>query len=163
MKYTLFVFAVILAAVSCTRSEKKEAAEEGLFQSNDFPNMQVRLLNGNALNAKTFDGKTVLVLFQPDCDHCQHEAEQIENNLSAFSDYNVYFVSSSPVEEIKKFANDYKLSGIPNVLFGLTTTESILNNFGAIQAPSIYIYSHEGKLVKHFNGQVEVGEIMKYL
>lgn len=163
MKYLLIVLASVFFITGCARKEKREATERVPPKSNDFPNMEITLVNGKSLNAKSIVGKTVIILFQPDCDHCQHEAEQIEDNLSAFRDYTLYFVSSSPVQEVTKFGNDYKLSGIPNILFGLTTTESILNNFGPIQAPSIYIYSAEGKLVKHFNGQVEVGEIMKYL
>lgn len=163
MKYLLIVLVSAFVVAGCNGKEKGETKQETPLRASDLPNIQITLLDGNSINAKDFVGKTVLILFQPDCDHCQHEAGEIEDNLAAFRDHTLYFVSSSPVGEITKFANDYKLSGIPNVLFGLTTTESILNNFGPIQAPSIYIYSAEGKLVKHFNGQVEVGEIMKYL
>lgn len=162
MKHVLIVFAALVVIMGCSGKQESETRQKPLA-SNEFPQMQIELLNGNSLSAKSIEGKTVLILFQPDCDHCQHEAEQIENNLSVFRDYTLYFVSSSPVHELEKFANDYKLRGIPNVLFGQTTTESILNSFGPIQTPSIYIYSGEGKLVKHFNGQTEVGEIIKYL
>jgi peroxiredoxin len=161
---------VLVLAVGCAKKEgkpqenstTKEAASQKV-EASDFPSMQITLLDGKLMNAKELKGKTVLVLFQPDCDHCQHEAEDIEDHLASFRDYTLYFVSSAGPEEIRKFSNTYKLSGIPNIIFGATTVESILNNFGAIQAPSIYIYSEEGKLVNSFNGQTDVGVILKYL
>ena len=130
---------------------------------NDLPAMQIGLLNGKSVDARTIKGKTVLVLFQPDCDHCQEEARQIAENLEAFKKYNLYFVSSSALPEIEKFSRDYDLSDHENVLFGQTSTENILNNFGPIQAPSVYIYTEQGKLVNNFNGQVDISALLKYL
>jgi peroxiredoxin len=157
----LFLIAFITCLIACSNQEKKQT--ETVTKPNDFPNMQITLADGSTLEAKSLSGKTVLILFQPDCDHCQHEARAIEENITAFRDHRVYFISSSSMEEIKTFSNDYKLAGIPNVIFGQTSTNSVIDNFGPIQAPSIYIYSHSGKLTKHFNGQTEIGEILKYL
>jgi hypothetical protein len=65
--------------------------------------------------------------------------------------------------QIKQFALDYELWQRPNIIFASTGTENILNNFGPIEAPSVYIYSAEGKLVQKFNGQVDVSVILKSL
>jgi peroxiredoxin len=157
------VVVALFFAMACSKKENKPEERAIASEPNDLPAMQIVLLDGKEVKAKELVGKNVLILFQPDCDHCQHEAVAIEENLAAFRDYTVYFVSSAASSEIKKFSNDYKLSGIPNILFGTTTLENVLNNFGAIQAPSIYIYSPQGKLVQHFNGQTDIGVIMKYL
>jgi peroxiredoxin len=129
---------------------------------NDLPAMPITLLDGSTFSAKELKGKIILVLFQPDCDHCQHEATEIQANLPSFKNYTLYFISSSPPAENEKFATDYKLKGESNIHFGTTASENIINNFGPIQAPSVYIYSDQ-KLVKEFNGQVDVGVIIKYL
>lgn len=160
-KVLTFVLIVFLSA--CTRIEKKEQKEEVNEVVNDYPNLTIQLTDGSVINGKSLSGELLFILFQPDCDHCQHEAQEIEENIAAFRDHTLYFISSSPIEEIKKFATEYKLAGIPNVRFGWTTTQSIINNFGPIQTPSVYIYSAQGKLIKHFNGQVAIGEILRYL
>jgi hypothetical protein len=72
----------------------------------------------------------------------------------------VYFLSSNPKPEVEKFAADYKLTGKENVKFGMVTGESVINNFGPIPTPSIYIYNEEQRLMKSFNGQTDI-EVVK--
>ena len=157
----------VLALASCSTKAKEEIVRAETTQPapivSDLPAMEVRLLDGKIIDLKSIVGKTVLILFQPDCDHCQQEAEEIKQNLNDFKRHKLYFISSSPAEQIEKFSKDYKLEGNESVMFGWTTTENILNNFGPIAAPSIYIYSEKGKLVQKFNGQTPVEEIKKYL
>jgi peroxiredoxin len=169
MKFVLslgVLFILLFTSCSKKQEEKKEELKVEEIQppvTNDLPTMQVGLLDGSTINAKEIKGKTVLVLFQPDCDHCQNEAKQIQQHLADFKDYNIYFVSSAAPEEIHKFSVDYKLTGLPNVSFGFTTVQNVLDNFGSIQAPSIYIYTDNGKLKTHFNGEIEVEEITRQL
>lgn len=160
------VFLLFLCACS-----SKEKAEEGVVTKEDAvpaikderPVMTFTLTDGAQVNAQGLNEKFVLVLFQPDCDHCQNEAKQIRNRLEAFQTYQLYFISSHPMEVISKFATDYGLAGLPNVHFGWTSVESVLNNYGAISAPSVYIYTKEGRLVESFEGQVDVEMIIRHL
>ena len=67
------------------------------------------------------------------------------------------------MEQIERFAEEYKLMGRPNVYFGWTPTESVLDNYGPISAPSLYIYSSEHTLIKAFNGEVAIATVLKYI
>lgn len=67
------------------------------------------------------------------------------------------------MEIIQKFAADYKLTGKETVHFGNTTVDNVLNNFGAIHAPSIYVYNEQGNLVASFSGQTAIDTIVKVL
>lgn len=162
MKRYLVLIAIILFQFSCDKNKKHEAKED-VPVSNDLPTMQIQLTDGRTLDAKTLEGATILVMFQPDCDHCQREAEQIRENLKAFKAYSLYFVSSASMQEIEKFSKDYGLNEPENVFFGYTPVQSVLNNFGPIQAPSMYIYSKNGTLVQALNGEVDISVILKYL
>lgn len=149
--------------------KKKEAAKNGeatevatSTSKNDLPFIPITLTDGTVVNVKDFKGKNMLVLFQPDCDHCQHEAQDMEKQLDAFKAYKIYFVSSVPMPEIEKFAGKYKLAGKANILFGSTQAENILNNYGPIPAPSIYIYNDQ-TLKQSFEGQTDVNLIISKL
>jgi peroxiredoxin len=172
MSKILLILAIAALAVSC--SEKTEQQTETTVDTHDTtpsvskvknerPVMTFTLLDGQQIQAVDIDQPMVLILFQPDCDHCQNEAKQIKNRLDAFNNYQVYFISSQAHEQIKKFGADYKLLNIPNVFFGSTSVQSVLDNFGAIAAPSLYIYSKEGKLVESFEGEVDIGVVLQYL
>ena len=129
----------------------------------ELPDLLLTTTQGNQLNAQALEGKTVLVLFQSGCDHCQREAEAIQKHLSSFAEYNLYFVTSAPMPDIQQFAKDYRLNEQENVFFAATDVPAILKNFGAIPTPSLYIYSDQQKLVKAFEGESSIEEILKYL
>jgi thiol-disulfide isomerase/thioredoxin len=150
---------------SCTAPPSESRSKETRPKSviNDLPSMTINLLDGTKRNIKELKGKTILIFFQPDCDHCQREAEEIQNNLAAFKNSNLYFITSYSLQEIEKFANDHRLLGYANIYFAGTSIESILNNFGPIKAPSIYIYSSEQKLIKTFNGEVRIETVLEYI
>lgn len=156
----VFLFLVLL---SCAREKKEKPAPEPKKVINDLPTMPIQLNDGTELSAKTLEGKIILILFQPDCDHCQREAVQIRENLEAFKDYKLYFISSATLPEIEKFAADYELTDKDGVYFARTAAENVIGSFGPIEAPSLYLYSAEGKLVQSFNGEVDISVVLKYL
>jgi thiol-disulfide isomerase/thioredoxin len=131
--------------------------------SNELPMLPMTKLDGSRLTAKQLKGKTVLVLFQPDCDHCQREAVQIQEHLDAFKGYTLYFVSDAGLPQISQFAQEYKLAGNPNIHFATTTLQDIINALGPVDAPSLFVYSEQGRLVKSFIGETPIEEILKSL
>lgn len=155
MKIRILLLLSIVVFWSCSKKNQET--------QNDLPKMQINLINGPVVQAKEIDEKTIIVLFQPDCSHCHKEAKQIAENLESFKAYKLYFVSSAALSDIERFGNDFELTGKENVRFGSALSESIYNNYGPIEAPSIYIYSEEGKLIKQFNGEVEISELLKYI
>jgi thiol-disulfide isomerase/thioredoxin len=159
MKKYFFVFIALIFLASCNGQTKQEKPPVAKPVINDLPQMEIVLLDGSKKQARELTGKTILVMFFPDCEHCQEEAQAMEANLSAFKAYTIYFLSSNPQPEIEKFAADYKLTGKDNVKFGMITGESVINNFGPIPTPSIYIYN-DWRLMKSFNGQTDI-EVVK--
>jgi peroxiredoxin len=133
------------------------------LKASDLPSFEITLLSGTKTPVNKLTGKIALVLFQPDCDHCQREAEQIRQNLPGFKDFKIYFISSASAPEIDRFAKEYKLSAVPNVFFGQTSAQNIVNAFGPIEAPSIYLYSASGSLIEKFNGEVAIEVVLKYI
>jgi peroxiredoxin len=170
MKRYLLFLVLAVHFFGCEQKPKSDehavaAANEPskVVEKDERPVMQINLSDGRQIEPKTLNKPSILIFFQPDCDHCQHEAQDIEKRLSEFSAYEIYFISSHPMEVIQQFAKDYKLEDKPNVFFGSTSVESVLNNYGAISAPSIYVYTAEGKLKKSFNGQTDVQQIIQML
>jgi len=152
-----------LPGCSGSTSDNKESTIPVETSVNELPSMVVTLLNGTNVDMKGLKDKAILIVFRPDCDHCQREAMAIEENLDAFVDHSLYFITSDPMPEIERFANDYKLTGHANVFFGWTSVENVLNNFGSVSTPSIYMYSSEHKLIKSFNGEVNINQVLAFL
>jgi len=123
--------------------------------------MTLNMIDGSQVQAKALTGSTIIILFQPDCDHCQREAQAIKENVKSFQNYTLYFVSAATVPELEAFARQYELRDLTNVHFGNTDAQNIYDNFGSIPAPSLYVYNNLGKLVTKFNGETDIAEILK--
>lgn len=152
LKHLTFNLSIILLVAAATMD---------VFAQAPAPDLPITLLDGAKTNANRLKGNIVLIMFQPDCDHCQREAEQISAHLQAFTKYTMYFVSSASAAEISKFAKEYKLQK-PGILFGRAEGNHVVKAFGPIEAPSLYIYV-DGKEVQSFNGEVAIEVVIKYL
>ncbi|MEJ0054649.1 MAG: hypothetical protein WDN75_02800 [Bacteroidota bacterium] len=91
------------------------------------------------------------------------EAEDIREHLNAFKDYTLYFIAARGSGEIEAFAKTYGLSDVPNVHFAHAGVPEVVKVMGAIGTPSLYIYSDEKRLVKKFENETDVEEIIKFL
>ena len=130
---------------------------------NEYPTMNLVFPDGSMRSARDLPAKSILIFYFPDCDHCQREAADFSKHLATFKNYHLWFIASVPFPEIQKFAADYKLMGYDYVHFVRTEPKDIIGNYGGISTPSVYIYSKEKKLVKFFNGETKVEEILKHL
>jgi len=162
---TAILIALMTALSNCggSKSDTNTPQAGAPAAVNDLPALVVTLLDGSKVNLREVKSKTILIIFHPDCDHCQREARQIQENLMAFGSNTLYFISSDPIEEIANFAFSFALADKPNVLFGQASMEQILNSFGPIDTPSMYIYSGEQTLIKTFNGETELAVVFKYV
>jgi peroxiredoxin len=160
--YRSVVIVTLCSAIACVSKEKPKEQTAAVQQKNELPNMTFTKADHTYQKAKDLEGNVVLIFFQPECDHCQNEARQIREKLDKLNGYQVYFVSSAGMPEIQKFAVDYDLAGKENVSFVFTEGQSILDNYGPIAAPSIYVF-RDKKLIQNFNGEVEFEVVTKYL
>ena len=163
MRISVFFILCVLAACTYKKPQDNVQSEVIDVQQNELPSLRLTFADGQKISARDLTGKTVLVLLQPDCDHCQREAQQISEHSKSFDGYKVYFISSAPVTEILEFAGKYGLKGHDNFLFAETPFNDVVESFGPIETPSLYVYSAERKLVEAFNGEVAMEVIVKYL
>ncbi|NJM25746.1 MAG: peroxiredoxin family protein [Bacteroidia bacterium] len=173
MKRILGIIVVAAAAVvaywsfssseSGTPTPDSTAASFEPVMASELPNLLLTTTDGKQVNVNTLKGKIILVLFQPDCDHCQREAQEFRENLDSFRKYTLYFITSNPMPEIAQFATDYQLAGKPGVVFAYTEVMNVINTFGQVRTPSIYVYGPRGELIKSFNGETPVTTVAAVL
>lgn len=164
-KIMVFLLIVNLVSLACSsKKDEKQPSPESteVAAINEYPDIVLKLAGGNEVRTKSLRGNNIFILFQPDCDHCQEEAIQVEQRLDDFREYTLYFISSAPMEHINGFAQNFNLHDKENVRFAWTTTEGVLNHYGPIPTPSVYIYSN-GRLKQSFQGQTDIENILSAL
>jgi cytochrome oxidase Cu insertion factor (SCO1/SenC/PrrC family) len=168
-KLNLLILIVAVSAMAGSCTTKREQKENPPIQKskpvpvNELPAVILYEQSGKQFLANSLGGKTVLIFFGATCDHCQREATDIQRNQKGFEHYTLYFVSLDPFPLINQFATDYHLDRQSNIHFVRADGTSVFKELGNIQTPTILIYSESRQLVRRFDGETKVEEILKLL
>ena len=100
--------------------------------------------------------QTVLILFSPDCEHCQHETKELEANMSKFKNTQILMVTYLSYAQMEKFYNDYHVADYPNIIMGRDAKYFFPIYYKLKNMPSIFVYDKKGKFKKAFEGSVSV-------
>src|SRR5438046_10742212 len=94
--FTGFIFWFLLVACTSRGTVKKQNISDTDRTPFDLPNISLTTLTGQRFQGGDLIGKNViLILFQPDCDHCQREAREIKEHIQSFRRYQLYFVTNT--------------------------------------------------------------------
>lgn len=106
---------------------------------------------------------TIIMLFNPDCSHCQQAIEELLANAALFANAQIIMISSSPYAQIQKFYSDYGIASHTNIVMGLDPSFFLGIFFKITHFPSIFIYNKKGDFVKSVEGSFPVREIAESL
>jgi len=115
-------------------------------------------------NTAMLDNKpTLIVLFDPDCEHCQYEAAQMQQQPSAFAGAAVYWLTTQTPARADAFARQYGLDSLAMMHVGTLTREESYRAFGPTSVPHLFIYGPDGQLRKEYEGEVKIEAVVRYL
>jgi len=106
---------------------------------------------------------TIFIYFNSECDFCQHEAQSISDNLDSFKNVQFIFVSTEPIEIIKKISEQYHLNNKQNITFLYDSNSTFSSRFDANSIPYLLIYDKNQKLIKKHKGQLNAKGILRAL
>lgn len=103
----------------------------------------------------------VIMLFSPDCDHCQHETEELVKHKDAFNDVQLVMATTYPLHRMNKYAEDYRVKEIPGVVLGRDQYYLLLPFFDVKNFPFLAVYNKKGDLVYAGEGTLPVKKILE--
>lgn len=130
-----------------------------------IPKFELSRLDGVNFSEKNLNENlaTIFIYYNSTCDFCQHEAENIVDNINEFNNVQFIFISAESKKNINEFAIKYKLNEISNITFLQDKEQVFAKKFGANFIPYNIIYNEKGKLLKRQKGQLNVKGILKAL
>lgn len=93
---------------------------------------------------------TVIIYFSPDCGHCQMTAQEFVKDMDELKDVNLVWISYHTPEQIKTFADTYKLSQFPNVVLGRDPNYKIPVFYKIQFTPFMAVYDKKGKFLNAY-------------
>ena len=102
---------------------------------------------------------TVLIIFSPDCEHCQHETKELLDHIQDFKKAQIVMITYQPYEGMVQFYKDYKLADYPQITMGRDTKFFFPIFFQVRSLPSIFVYNKKGEFKKAFEGSVKIEQV----
>ncbi len=106
---------------------------------------------------------TIIMVFSPDCEHCQHATEDLIKHIDLYKD--VQIVMATPLEYrfIEPFYLHYKLADYPNITVGRDASYFLGSFYKLTNYPTIILYDNKGNFKDRFEGSVSFEKIATYL
>ena len=163
----LLVLVAVTMGVACKQNAKEDRKNgESSYQASYNP-LPISLLTLESavfkLSGKNLRQPIAAILFNPECDHCQRQSEELARNIDALKEITVVMISSAPLSEMKRFAVQNGLSGYENILFAYASPVDVYSTYGSIPVPYTVLYSATHKKIRDFEGEFEVGELLSPL
>jgi thioredoxin-related protein len=126
----------------------------------------VKLLESDSLTTFTKDDlpkKTavLLMVFDPDCEHCKHETEELIKNIDEFKKIKIVMATTLPLQMMKTFEEKYRLSQYNNIVVGRDTYYFLPGFYHMKSFPYLAMYDKHGKLLSTFEGTMKMEDLAK--
>ncbi|MBL7701224.1 MAG: redoxin domain-containing protein [Ferruginibacter sp.] len=155
------VFTLIAACLLTTVSAQIDSTQQ-YFKSPYIPSFNIRKVpDSSSFTEKMLkkDKATILMFFDPDCDHCQHATKDFTTRIDRFKDVQILMVTIMDFGRTKKFYKDYKIADFPNITVTRDGVYDLPKFYKVHSIPDVYIYDKSGKLIKHYLKDIPVDEI----
>lgn len=96
--------------------------------------------------------RTIIMLFSPDCEHCQKQTEILMEHLDELKDVQIVMATTLPLEKIKEFIRRFKLNDHPNFFIGRDNAMFLGIYFDLHSIPLLAIYNKKDELINVFEG-----------
>ena len=126
-----------------------------------LPPLKLLLTDSSYFTKNDFKKKTavLIMLFDPGCDHCQHETEEIINHIDQFKKVQIVMVTMMPFDVMKTFYQQYQLSKYKNIVVGQEQNSLLISFYRVGNLPFLAFYDKKGNLISVFEGSMPIEKV----
>lgn len=133
------------------RGKKKEEATAGYYT----------LRSGNDI---ANDANLFIMIFSPECDHCNRMAGMLTDNAASFRKSKLLLLTTNVMADlIPEFAAHHQLRLYPHTYIGFDSSQFAKHIFLYRPLPQINIYSPQRTLIKTYTGEVPFDSLRNYM
>jgi thiol-disulfide isomerase/thioredoxin len=105
----------------------------------------------------------MIMLFSPDCDHCNHETEDIIKNIAAFKKVQIVMATMLPFNKMIDFYNKHDLKRFDNIIVGKDVSFFFPVFYNVHNLPFLAFYNKKKELISVFSGALPVEKVIEEL
>jgi thioredoxin-related protein len=102
----------------------------------------------------------LIMLFSPECSHCQHTAQEMVAQKEKLSGLHIIMATLHPLWQMSAFKEQYKLDQIPGLVMGKDFSYVLPSFYGIRNLPYLAFYNKKGTLITGFEGSMPLEKIL---
>ncbi|MFN2459000.1 MAG: TlpA family protein disulfide reductase [Chitinophagaceae bacterium] len=103
----------------------------------------------------------LLILFSPDCSHCQQTAEELMKYREQTKNFHVVMSTLHPIWQMNEFVTRYKINELENVVVGKDIYYLMPSFYSIKNLPFMAFYNKKGNLISVFEGAMSIEKAIK--
>lgn len=158
---------LVLLLLSCLQTvfAQTDTIKAPYLRFPTFPPVKLMLADSSYFEKKDLDKKSsvMMMVFSPDCDHCQHETEEIIKNIDKFKKVQIVMATMMPFEAMLEFRIKFGLGRYSNIIVGHDKGFFLPPFYDARNLPFLAFYNKKKELISVFEGNMPIPQILEIL
>lgn len=160
-KITLLVFSLLMTASAFSQEQQEPPFKK--FPT--YPPVKLLLPDSTSFYTKEALPKksaVLLMLFNPQCSHCQHETEAIIENIDAFKRVQIVMATNMPFDSMMNFRERYGLYKYKNIIVAQDTHYFLPTFFMIRNLPFLAFYNRNKELITTAEGSLPIEKVIQH-
>jgi len=103
----------------------------------------------------------MLMMFNPQCEHCRHETEDLIRNIDGFKKIQIVMTTSMPFDSMLAFREKFQLSRYKNIIVAQDTHYFLFSYYQNHSLPFLAFYNRNKDLISVFEGGMPMNLVLK--
>lgn len=147
----IFFILIAFAAISLVYMSIRKASTENEHVS--WIGMQTTTIHGNDfIIGSTRSQYTIVFMFNPDCDLCLFELEDVIKAHDSFSEKEVNFISFAGIDLLEELHLDYKINTFNHIQLLNIKPDKLPVGMIDYPSPSVLVYNKLGSIILEHKG-----------
>lgn len=156
----------LLLMVLCLHAAAQETQDAPYKKFPSYPPVKLLMPDSTSWFAKTDLPKkkpVMLMLFNPKCEHCQHETEEMTQQIEKYRGICIVMATTASLNEMNAFRDKYTLASFENIIVGRDTGFFLPVFFDIHNLPFHAFYNKKLELISVFSGSMTVEKTLAEL
>ncbi|HQV06665.1 MAG: redoxin domain-containing protein [Chitinophagaceae bacterium] len=162
MKRLIFLFSFIGFSILSQAQTDADISPSQRFKL--FPQAKLLLADSVHFFTKSDLKKNkpvMMIVFNPDCGHCQHETEALLKVIDKFKGIQIIMATMAPLYEMNQFVKDYKLDQYKNITVAKDVSYYLPTYYKIYNLPFLAFYDKKFNLISDFSGTMPMADVLK--
>ncbi len=102
----------------------------------------------------------LIIVFNPDCEHCKHETEEIIKNIDSLKNIQIVMATIMSFDLMKSFYENYDLKRFQNIIVGKDVQYTLPSFYQMHFMPYLAMYNKKGNLLATFEGSMKMEDLI---